>query len=367
MQSEQFLQDNSYYIGQTNTQMRRLGYVVQICRLLSDNYLSISELQKELLDWAESNQEKLESHISNKGVIRRSNQALGSRRYIELTESFELITPVNGYFRLTKTGRVLNALLRDCPKDIASNPFELGQSETLFLLYQLVLLDRDYLLPIFELTLNFHEQSQLQRETQGKLIEHFQLLWLRLKSQIERFEAEERISALKNWTQAIRYSEHLTVPRLNWLLDLKMLDWTIYKTKGEFVPSETGRLFLDDIPTSDNNRFVNRLWCQNDLFALWAKAQKSPVKLWNEFSLSEQRMLIEESVEAGFKIFRTMQYPRISAYQLTLFIVIKFIVCRKILVGFEDIKFALSNFSNAGKWAFHWTEIDDDGFLLLPR
>lgn len=367
MQSEQFLQDNLYYIGQTNTQMRRLGYVVQICQLLNDNYFSMSELQRELQDWAEDNQEKLNSHVSNKGVIQRSRQSLGSRRYIELTENFELITPIGGYFRLTKTGRVLNALLKDCPKNPFQNPFEIGQLESLFLLYQLMILDRDYLLPIFELTLNCHEQNQLQKETQSKLIEHFQILRLRLQSQMARFQAEERISALRHWTKAIRYSEHLTVPRLNWLLDLKMLNWTIYETKGEFVPSKMGRIFLDGIPTSDNNRFIDRWWCQNDLFAHWAKAQKLPVKLWKEFSLDEQRQLIEENVEIGFEIFRTMQYPRISAYQLTLFMVIRFLIRQKILAGFEDIKFALSNFSGAGKWAFYWTEIDDDGFLILPR
>lgn len=367
MQSEQFLQDKLYYIGQTNTQMRRLGYVVQICRLLDDNYFSLTELQKELQYWAEDNQESLESHVSSKGIIRRSSQSLGSRRYIELTQSFDLITPISGYFRLTKTGRVLNALIKNCPVNTSQNPFEIGQSESLFLLYQLMLLDRDYLLPLFELTLNCHEQNQLQRETQNKLIEHFQTLRSRLHSQIARFEAEERISTLKHWTKAIRYSEHLSVPRLNWLLDFKMLDWKIYKTSGEYVPSKTGRIFLEGIPAIENNRFVDRVWCQNDLFALWAKAQSLSVKLWNEFSLDEQRLLIEESVEIGFRIFRTMQYPRISAYQLTLFMVIRFLICRKILAGFEDIKFALSNFSSAGKWAFHWTEIDDDGFLLLPR
>jgi hypothetical protein len=355
-------------LTRTNTQTRRLGYLKQICKFLQDEPCPQIEVTNRLEGWAGLNQFHLETHVSNKGIIRRSGRSLGAKRYIELAQDLELVTETSGYLRLTKTGRVLLSIEKDSPSPDIDNPFQLGHEERLLFLYELLLLDNDYLLPILKLTTRCHKQLDIQKQTQAALREHFKIIERRTSSQIVRSQAAERSIALLSWTKPIKYSEHLAVPRLHWLLDLELLDWVTFKERKEFRPSKIGKKLLQGMPNIEGDIFVNRHWCQNDLFTLWAKNldHKEP---WKKLTSTHQKSLIKTYVLKGFSLFRTMEYPRISAYQLVLFTVIRLLFCENVAAGFENIKQALSEYGNSSSdgWVFYWTEMDDDGYVLLPR
>jgi len=360
--------DKLKIIGSTNTQTRRLGYLVQMCNLLGDQYLSFSELQDRIEDWAEKNNTFLKNHISNKGILRSSIQALASKRYIELAQALQLVTEISGYLRLTKTGRVLLALDKETSTD-ENDPFKLKNKILLLLIYQILSLDSDYFIPILELTVTYHTQKQILENAQPHLLEHFRTLETQTSSMLLLSEAQGRIEQIQHWTKPVKYLEHLIMPRLHWLLDLELLDWTSFQKSNEFIPSVTGSFLINLAPTVNNQRIITQSWCQNSLFSVWAESLALQTTPWNQVAESHQKFIIQEYIRIGFDKFRTMQYQRISAYQLILFSLLSLLFDKNILVGFEDLKIALSKFASVGepRWEFSWFAIDDDGYIILPR
>jgi len=351
-------------LGSTNTQTRRLGYVVQICKLLADNYAPVTVLQKRIEGWAEDNNSALENHVSDKGRLSRSSRSYGSRRYIQLAQDLNLITNVSGYLRPTITGHVLLELDDESHED---NPFKLGHGTALLLFYQLLLLDADYLLPTLQLTRFHHRQDQLLETYRDMLSNRFGIMETQVRSLLLRSEVHERLQAIAQWTKPLKYLEHIVLPRLHWLLDLELLDWNSFQALREFEPSSSGVYFLDQVPVTEGHLFIDRMWCQDALFSVWAQGFGFDYTLWHSLSEDSQALLIEEYVDVGFRLFHTEIHYRISAYQLVLFIILKLLFERKVLAGFEDIKKALNKFSKSGhiRWSFFWSAIDDDGYLIL--
>jgi len=349
----------------TNTQVRRLGYIVQICRLLENVYLTMPELQNQLETWAGKNKSALTRYISDKGVIQRSTYSLGSKRYIELAQAFQFVTPVSGYLRLTKTGRILSTLYTNSVAE--DNPFEIESKSKLLFCYQLFLMDADYIIPFLELISVYHRQGQILENTQQQLLNRFRKLESATDFPLLRSSARERFLSISQWTRPEKYSEHLVLPRLHWLLDLGFVDKNTFQALGQFIPSEVGYHFLEHMPIVNEQRVVTRSWCQNTLFAIWAEGSKLPIVLWCQLSTGQQRALIDELVSLGFSFFRTMEYPRISAYQLVLFAILYLIYDKQTLATFEETKKALGDFAQERhpEWNFFWSAHDDDGYLLL--
>jgi hypothetical protein len=358
--------DGLRVLGSTNTQTRRLGYIIQICKLLADNHAPMNVLQKRIEDWAEENNFALEHHVSDKGRLGRSLRSYGAKRYIRLAQDLHLIVDISGLFRPTITGLVLIELGSESHK---SNPFKIGPRTNLLLLYQLLLLDADYLLPVFQLTQLYHKQSKILEMSQGRLIHRFELMERKVHSPLLRSQIRERKKAIIQWTKPVTYMEHLVLPRLHWLLDLELLDWNSFEALREFEPSTAGAHIIDQLPFLDEHSFVNRGWCQNTLFSAWAQGFGFEHTLWHSLSEDSQALLVEEYVEIGFQLFRTSVRYRISAYQLALFIILELLFARQISAGFEDVKQALSDFSKSGhiRWDFFWSPMDDDGYLILLR
>lgn len=354
-------------LGATNTQTRRLGYLVALCEALGSEYVPPLDLQNRVEAWADRNNEKLGNHVSDKGVMRRSARSLGFKRYLELAQNIELIVQVSGYFRLSKLGRVL-ILAKNLDVD-GVDPFGLGERTSFILLYQLLLLDADYLLPILELTARYHGQTELLENAQERLQHRFDLMQAYARSPIPRSDVVDRARAIARWTKPEKYLEHLLLPRLHWLLDLGLLDWGAFRSERQFEPSKWGRRLLLSIPRAGGEPFVDRRWCQNALIFVRADDLDSPTIAWSELPETRQRKLIQRYVREGFSLFRTMQYPRISAYQVVLFVILRLLFDERIVAGFGDVRRALDMFSRSGhpQWTFFWSDLDDDGYLLIGQ
>lgn len=359
--------DRVRVLGSTNTQTRRLGYVATICETLGFEYVPAVDLQRRVEDWADRNNEKLRTHVSDRGEMRRSAQSLSFKRYLELAQNLQLVAEVSGYLRLTKSGRVL--IVAKGLKVNEVSPFHIKNEMNLLFLYQLLLLDADYLLPILELTTHYQQQSELLENSQACLWHHFDLMQAYARSPIPRSEIIDRSKAIAQWTKPVKYLEHLLLPRLHWLLDLGLLDWDVFGAERQFEPSKWGDRLLQSVPRLEGEPLVDRSWCQNVLVSAWAEEFKPSATRWLDVPEAHKQSSIKNYVEDGFGLFRTMRYPRISAYQVVLFIVLRLLFDEGIVAGFEDIKQALDKFSQIGdfRWSFFWSAVDDDGYLLLSE
>ncbi len=360
------LVDELRILGSTNTQTRRLGYIVQICKLLADSYAPNTVLQKRIEGWAEENNSALRKHVSDKGQLGRSARSYGARRYIQLAQKLHLITNISGYLRPTVTGRVLLKLDNKSGQD---NPFRLGNKTILLFLFQLLLLDADYLLPTLQLTHSYDKQDQLLEVYQKTLSNRLRVMETEIKSLLLRSEAHERLETIARWTNPVKYLEHIVLPRLHWLLDLELLDWNSFQALRIFEPSAAGAYLINHIPVLDRHLFANRSWCQNILPSVLTQGFGFECTLWHLLDEESQMSLVEEYVDIGFRLFHTEIQYRISAYQLALFMILDLSFEKNIAVGLEDIKQAFKRFAKSGRihWDFFWSATDNDGYLLLSK
>lgn len=359
--------DRLRVLTSTNTQTRRLGYLVAICQLLNSGYVPPTQFQDDVENWAGENRQALKEHVSDRGEIRHSARSLGFQRYVELAHDLQLLTSVSGYIRLAKVGRVL--VIADEDSHPANTPFMLSDETSALLLYQLLLLDADYSLPTLELANRYHRQSDLLNSAQEHLLRRFRVMEARTGSTSARIDVHDRALAIERWTKPVKYLEHILLPRLHWLLDLRLLSWEAFLTHREFVLSEKGHRLLEKVPKFEGHHMVDRTWCQNELFTAQFGDFRPSSTVWDQVPEADQLSLIMEYVQIGSPLFRTMRYPRVPAYQLVLFTALRLLCDENIVAGFEDIKRALDKYSrsNWAQWTFFWSDYDDDGYLLLSQ
>jgi len=346
-----------------NTKVRRLGYLAFLTRLLEQGSSGGPVVLKALERWAEENQSDLNSYIDSTGVIKSTIKATSAKRYLEFAAAIDLIGKIFGLWRLSKYGKVL-ALVS--PKT-RNNAFELGIEEICFFARRLLLSDADFMIPVFELV-DEHQPCSLmdiQRNFQRRILERLLLIEQTTRfGQIKR-EVANRIQRIHRWTRPHIYAEHLVPPRLHWLLDLRLLDWTVYRRSNSFQLSHQGRVLLDAFPRNNESlRYIDREWCENSYFETFIEAYLPD----HEPTSSDEtaRAHADRFLEESFSLFRTSGIPRITASQFLLYACIRLACQYRIPAGFRRLKDYLEEISGleGSRYSFHWSVQDDDGYIL---
>lgn len=345
----------------TNTQTRRLGYLVHIASDVKSYHRGERELISRLEKWGGRSEEKLREYVSDKGIVRESRSSSGARRYIDISERLGIITDVRNRYRPSKIGSVITSL----ESPVKDNPFHLDQAQ-IPLLYSILLKDSDYTIPLLFTLTKCKRQSDIRSNFYSKLLDHFYGLYEISKGGQKR-RIDERIQEMEKWEKPEKYLEHIVMPRLHWGLDLKLVDWDTYLDNGSFSLSRAGRKLLDAVPQCNEIPQISVAWCQNELFKVWAQYSLENYKDWGTLAQRERINLIEDRVKEASGIFHTMAYPRLPALQIILFSIVTLLYRDQIAAGFDDIKQSLQKEANrrGGRWDFRWFQSDDDGFIRI--
>lgn len=207
-----------------NTQVRRLAYETAAVRLLDNLATNEELLLLRLVEWSRTNSSNLEQYISKAGRITETKSS--GKRYIDFAYRLSLLTKVLGACHITRFGRLLSYITRERTNS-SSNPFTLTDQERLFYLFLLIYRDADYFLTVMDLVKSEEGQpiGKLQRLFQSAYVQ-------RLSQRIEgatdvhaqRALVERRNKVQTTWKKPETYAEHIVPPRLNWMLDLQILD-----------------------------------------------------------------------------------------------------------------------------------------------
>lgn len=346
-------------LRRTNTQTRRLGYIVEITRIINQRYLSPVEVRRKIEAWAEAVDDKLQTHLSSSGVLRRSHTSSGSQRYIELSEDLELITEVTGYLRTAQLGSVLLAL--DAQLIAHENPFCIRDATPL-LLYQLLRLDADYFIPLLRLTANIHDRRELLHSAQLALEEHLRTRISLIQLSRERTSLEDRLRVIRDWTNPVKYLEHLALPRLHWMLDLGLLDAAKYVESEQFVPSVAGRILLRDTETE---RVPALSWLHNGYWHTCASMMGFQPKGWERLNAQQIAEIVNIHLRLAQRVLPSSIGSRIPAYGLILFVVLRLLLHENVLATFDDIREALARYAplHNPPYELFWFAGDNDGYL----
>lgn len=346
-----------------NTKVRRLGYLVCLTHFLERGSSGGPIVVKALERWAEENQSDLNSYIDSTGVIKSTIKATAAKRYLEFAAAIDLIGKISGLWRLSKYGKVL-ALVS--PK-ARNNVFELGIEEISFFARRLLLSDADFLLAVLELVNEYSRCSlaEIQDNFQAKILNRLSMIERAARSSHLKQEATSKIQRIQRWTRPHTYPEHLVPPRLHWLLDLRLLDWKVYRRSNSFQLSHEGQVLLDAFPLNNEGlRYVDEDWCENGYFETFIEAYLPDyeVRKWDETAPGYANHLLEES----FSLFRTSAIPRITASQFLIYACIRLACQYRIPAGFRRLKNHLEEISGleGSRYSFHWSVQDDDGYIL---
>ena len=302
----------------TNTKTRRLAYLAAILTMLRRDGLSERLLLTQLVRWSQEHKSDLDDYWVQTGEVTSTRRNSSGARYLHLATRLGLVVPIAGAYRVTRIGRVLLALLERHP--VSTNPFFLTSTERLYYAHLLLERDADVLLTVADRLLEQPGVSlaQLQQVFQADFLH-------RLSRKIENSPDErlkrellDRRTEAKAWTKPERYAEHLVPPRLNWLLDLDLLEAGKFRRHCyELTPS--GRCFLATLPHTGHNGFsdITSEWLES---VFWEVATGEllgikPLKDWDEVDETALHAILTGLLKDAFQTFRYSRIPKVSLSQ----------------------------------------------------
>lgn len=340
------------FLGSTNTQTRRLGYLVAILNILKSSYLPEEALIRRLVRWSRNHTQSLNEYVTSKGVIETRKSA---ERYIKLARMMGLVGEINSYLRPTETGRLISLA------QVAENPFSLYEA-SIYLYYQIFSLDADYLIPSLTLAHKCESQSQIIEFGQDALLNHLSNRISGLDFNVTE-EVRKRVDAVQSWTKPGAYSEHIFIPRIHWLIDLGLVKIKGKSTRtAEYELTELGRRVNEIAEGSE----INQFWCQNTLFTVWGRGSEQRA-LWSELPEAGQRTVMRTYLERAFRKLKTSSHQRISASQFILYCTSNINHNLNIRCGFDDVKSGVHYIEETGDLgiSFYWSESASKGYITM--
>lgn len=318
----------------TNTRTRRLAYLTTITSILHDNSVRENYLLTRLMQWSQEHKNNLKDYWVQTGEITSARSA--GVRYLDLAMKANLVSSIAGAYRTSRVGLVLPTLVTHYHR--RSNPFFLSTTESLFYAYWILGKDADILLTVLEriasepnITL-----AQLQKCFKDDFLRRLEQKQVTCRDEVLRKWLRERRIAISNdWTNAERYAEHLVPPRLEWLLDLELLEVGKFR-RHQYVLTVTGQKFLSQIPYFDGFRDVTEEWLSTDFWKITANLLTDideSLQDWDEVEDKKQQNFLKDLLDDTFHIFRSTFIPKVSLTQALLYMTIRIILDHKITVS----------------------------------
>ncbi|MEM1540538.1 MAG: hypothetical protein QXJ07_04065 [Candidatus Bathyarchaeia archaeon] len=340
----------------TNIKTRRLGYIIAITDLFGNNFLLLDDLQGKLEAWAEEHEKYLERYFSKSGFIKKSPRHYPARRYIHLAESLRLIKISRNECALTKIGQPLPTLDKN-----KENPFELTVEQKCYLFKRILENDFDYIFPLLQLLENCNITREIFDNFKIVVLEHWEKRSKRIGDIVKSSGFKKRKELITRWTQEKKYLENIIYPRLDWLLDLQILDREKYKKRIHELTYE-GKVFLKELQETEVEANVDD-WLEEHYYETFGRCFiKENVISFNSLNEEERLKLIHNLLDKAFNKFSPSNLPfqHISANTFLEFSCAK-LVGIKILPAFSQIKSVLKSLPT---FRFQWQPSIRDGFIM---
>ena len=330
----------------SNSLVRRLRYLSQILQFIGTRPLNEDILVAKLEGWSNTHANSLESYKYNTGTIHtleKKGMTLLATNYLDLAVKFGLLSKISNVYQLTRTGRVLLSLLNDKPNK-ALNAFCLNPDERIFYIYQILQKDADILLTIVYML------QSVENPSLKNLQENFQQAFLnRLKAKISTSSQEyitnqlhdRQIEIMTEWKNPAGYAAYIIPPRLHWLLDLGLLDWT--KDKNSFIYQLTGvgQKLIETFPKLKDSNIpdVPDSWFRTHFFSEVCPLiiPDSDFRQWQDIDDKVRQEACEKYVPAAFDKFRRSSVPKISLTQGTIYLCIRFVKDLNLLTNVQEL------------------------------
>lgn len=375
IEDSKFIEGNDIGIVQSNTKTRRLGYLKLIVELFeSSNYFPITYLGKRIETDSMLYNDALYEYGSrmgdDKGLIKKTDSGSSAKPYIELLEELNLLTQVNNSYILTKQSKIyfqLNKLIKQKNDRVDSNLFQLNQLDKLFFFRQILVSDPLYLWVILDII--FIVQQPIGTMSIKKLFVDYIKNELDLNQQYSNNNATKRkIMELKtrisSWKKPLTYLEHIIEPRINWLVDLGILELKTESKEKQYFFSKSGlnliNVFSEIFEKSLNKQLILRSIIENHYFYIF-----NYIFDLNKNNGDLDASKIDNYLLEAFRIFKTDAPNRIAASQGIDYVCFKSFFEDNIIMEFEEAKKYLQKPNN--RFSMDWFKTENDGALYLKK
>jgi len=352
--------DNLRFIHSTHTLVRCLGILSKYVKTIGSNQTPKEILKQQLIHWSAELEGKSEEYKNHNGKLtNKKKPTTAFNKYVDLLEGLGLVTSFGHVLSNTRLGSLLSLFTKG--KD--DFDFPLNFQEKLFFLYLLIQKDADVIVVILQ-TLNKAvgpvNQAYMQMGFETSIEDRLQLKEKFATIQAKQMIREKLRVIQYEWTKPEVYSEHIIAPRLEWLADLGLVEMrkqagnTLYNISGK------GEIFyksLDDLQGYEM-KDINEDWLIHKAFACFAVTllDRSTISYWGNISLPERKSIMKNYLLQTYKLFSTGGAMRMALYPSMLYISMKLLAEKGIVIEFKEIADELKE----------TLTIDDKSFIIRP-
>jgi len=375
-----------------HTKVRRLGYLkLLVKQYFHNDYWSYHSLSKYFERIASDGQiqKELDDYNSfyskdKKGVIENLGTGVSAEPYIRLAEDLSLIARSNYSYILTKTGKIYKVILERYEKESSkfkfieeqrvtkqldifglnmhSNLFALNPLDKFFFLRLLIEKDLIYLYSLLNIIRKSEKIYLRRHEIKYGHIKENLLSEVLLK--IQSFETSPKVThttrinaielkkkiAKKNLK--MRSYESIVEPRINWLLDLDLIDGLKLRN-GILTLTHAGDVLLD----ATTNIFDINLFLENDFLGVFNSLYDLNAKY-----KADQQNRIKKYLDYAFINFKTLAPNRISASQAITYISLMCFLREGFILEYKDVKSYIFAIDGKG-YTIDWFPSENDGSI----
>jgi len=365
----------------TNSKARRLGYILLLSVFFSQiPKIPSSRINKKFQDFAVQYKSDLLCHQNTKGVITAVTQTgISAKPYIDVAKGLGWISKVN---ILQVPGKVMKvySVLKIQTKEEKDNVFALNKLDNLFLLELLIKKDFYYLSVLLEILytipaascnyafLKENFQKYLLQRIQDYIPDYEDLIF-EPKERLQLKALKEIRSRIQSWQKPEVYLRHVLMPRLNWLLDLGLVDFEEKGKKTHYILTDAGRKLFQHFCfwTDVDYSFITNAeeHCKVFYIHTFNNVYFNGVSQ-NEQSKEEINLKINEYLNESFEYFKTLAPNRVLASQAILFTKYKLYLNDNIKVGQRYIENYLEK-TAVNTFIYKYQQQYGDGYIQKIR
>jgi hypothetical protein len=272
-------------------------------------------------------------------------------RYIKTCQELGFITQTYKKIeniRISKTGRAISALSG------ANNPFKLTIGQKFLALKSVLEKDYDTISILFDLIKR--EESERSEAFQIAIQERLKLKIEKAKETNKLYLVDKlkgQIEKIQKWGKAVRYyPENIEAPRVEWMLDLSMIEFYGNSSKKIYFKPKIDKLF--------ENELISHRWLENEfpyIFSqFYIQSLNNKMTSWTEISISERLETINNLLSDSMKIFQTADIGKISADEFFEYSLGFLIQNKSTVASLSSLEEDLMNFSRAGKIEYRYVQ-----------
>lgn len=316
-----------------------------------------------MVDWSIKMSQSNDFYNNRKGKLTEAEKATTAfSHYLNLCESLNLVTSLNSIYACTRLTEILLSL--ESEKDGKT----LSIHQKIFFLYQLLTLDADGILLVLQMlksSPNGLSQKELQKEFKASFNLRLTIKQDKSKDRVRSLISEQYRLLNYSWQNPEKYSEHLLVPRCEWLVELNLIKVVKARGTNNYSLNEIGSLFFDSVPREEVSD-INESWLRNHLFKSFDRIYSGQRELFQNLSTKAKNDRLGSSLvkfKNVVKLSNTFRYPLTDS----LLFISMHNFSDNVIIEFEDIlaELRLGFIYNGSQYSLNETGRANESYISI--